>query len=214
MIQILKETVMLLYGIIIFTGIQLSIILTLLNHPSSNFLAGDLAIWLIISIFICGLSSGVICIITRILPKSVFDPHRRRYKTFGFEVGLYRILRVKRWKGIIPDLGKLSGLEKSKLTEPNNPDYMKKFLQENCIAESLHFFSMVSGLLVFIFIPAKFFWSVGMIIFLTNTILHVMPVFVQRYLRPKMVKVYDRLIEKQKLASEFELKNEDEIVKV
>ena len=176
--------------------------------------AGDLPLWLFISIMICGLSSGVICLITRVLPKSVFDPHRKRFKTFSFEVGLYKHLRVKKWKDIIPDLGKLSGLEKGKLTQPNNPQYMERFLQENCIAESLHFFSIISGLLLFLFIPQKYFFSVGVIIFITNMILHILPVFVQRYLRPKMLKVYDRLIEKQKLDGQIEIEEDDEIVRV
>ena len=165
-----------------------------------------------VSILICGVSSGVVFIITRILPKSVFNAHRIRYKTFLIERNFYNLIRVRKWKNKIPELGRLSGLKKDKLLEPNNLQYLQKFLQENCIGESLHFFSILSGLLIFLFIPANYFLSVGVVIFLTNTLLHILPIFVQRYIRPKVVKIYDRLVFKKEIVEGFDLKNEEQIV--
>lgn len=203
---------MLAYSIIIFAGVLLSVLINIIKFAPQNTPYGDLALWILISILICGLSSGLICIITRLLPKSVFNPHRRRFRTFSVEANIYKRLGVKGWKAFVPDLGKLSGLEKNKITQPNNPEYLEKFLIENCIAECLHFWSFISGSLIFFFLPGKYAISIGLIIFYTNAILHILPIFIQRYVRPKMLKIYDRLVEKQRNSAEIFASDDQENV--
>lgn len=189
---------MLAYSIIVFIGIQLSVLINVIKFTPQHVQFWDLSLWIFIAVLICGLSSGLICLVTRLLPKGFFNPHRHRFRTYKFESNLYRKLGVKSWKRFVPDFGKLSGLEKNNFTQPNNPEYLEKFLTENCIAECLHFWSLISGLSIFLILPSRYAISIGVIIFYTNAILHILPIFIQRYIRPKMLKIYDRLVEKQR----------------
>lgn len=91
-------------------------------------------------------------------------------------------------------------------------DYI--FLFENCLSQSVHFFSILLSGVLFIFIPVSFRFSLALPLFLINLILQGMPICVQRYVRPKVLKIRERLIKKQKVVGQVELENEDEIVKV
>ena len=192
-------TTIFLVGVLLTIGINLAIIIP--NGGS----VGDMFLWLFIAIVICGLMSGLICVITRLLPRKFYDPHNKRFKTFKCEEKVYRFLKVKVWKDKIPELGSISGFAKNKLKDPNNPEYMKRFLSENCLADSLHFYSILGGFVMFLFLGLfrmQYFWSIGVVIFITNMILHGMSCIVQRYLRPKMMKVYDRMKKQEQLQKE------------
>lgn len=171
---------------------------------------GIMFLYLLLAVAICGLMAGIITLITRILPKKVFSPYRKRFRVNDKENKLYNKLKIKKWKDRIPELGKLSGFSKSEISEPNNPNYIFKFLTENCIAEALHFYSIVAGLLVFIFLPREYVFTIGLPIFFLNLILHLMPILVQRYLRPKFFKLYNRLL-RQKDEQEIIDKNKNVI---
>ena len=125
-------------------------------------------------------------------------PPKKRFKVSDKEKQLYLKLKIKNWKDKVPELGKLEGFSKSKIADPKNPDYIFKFLTETCIAESLHFLSIVFGLLIFFIVPSKFFIIISLPIFLLNTILHLLPIIIQRYIRPKFLKIYNHLNERYK----------------
>ena len=167
-------------------------------------------LYLLLAIAICGIMSAIITVITRVLPSRIFSPFRRRFKVYESENTIYNKLKVKKWKDKIPELGKLGGFAKNKISEPNNPKYIFKFLTEMCIAEALHFYSIVAGLLVFIFLPQEYILSISLPVFILNTLLHGMPIIVQRYLRPKFLKIYKRLTIKDDLQIENELKEVNE----
>lgn len=165
-------------------------------------LAGDnnvgvMFLWLLLAIAICGLSSVVIMISTRLLPDKLFSPYRRRFKVYKKENKLYTKLKVKKWKDKVPELGKIGGFAKNKINEPNNPKYIFKFLTETCIAEALHFYSILAGGLLFIFIPSQYLFTITIPIFLLNGFLHLMPVIIQRYIRPKFLFIYQKLLEQE-----------------
>lgn len=171
---------------------------------------GTMLLWLLIAIAICGISSAIITIMTRIVPDKWFSPFRRRYKVFPKEKNIYIKLNIKKWKDRIPELGKLSGFAKNKCSEPNNPQYLFKFLTETCIAETLHLLSAIFGILVLIILPKQFFFTISLPVFLLNAFLHTMPILVQRYIRPKLMKMYQRI---EKLQSQNEIEEDLEYLK-
>ena len=166
-------------------------------------------LWLFIAILICGVSSTLITITTRIVPEKWFNPFRRVYKISPREKNIYLKLKIKKWKDVIPELGKLGGFAKNKCKEPNNPQYIFKFLTETCIAETLHLLSAISGILVLIILPKQFFFTMSLPIFLLNALLHIMPMLVQRYIRPKLLKIYNRL---EKLQKEDQIDEDSELI--
>ncbi len=184
-----------LYFVILL--ISLSIIITgnIFYVQNIGVSIGNMFLWLLIAILICGIASALITIFTRIIPSKFFSPLKKRYKVFPKENKLYLKLKIKKWKDKVPELGKLGGFAKNKIQEPNNSEYIYKFLTETCIAEFLHGYSIIAGLLVFLILPRIYFWTLSLPIFILNTILHVMPLLIQRYIRPKFLKIYNRLIQ-------------------
>ena len=199
-----------LYIAILATGLTIIAGGNLFYTLAKDMNVGIMFLYLLLAVAICGLMAGIITLITRILPKKVFSPYRKRFRVNDKENKLYKKLKIKKWKDRIPELGKLSGFSKSEISEPNNPNYIFKFLTENCIAEALHFYSIVAGLLVFIFLPREYVFTIGLPIFFLNLILHLMPILVQRYLRPKFFKLYNRLL-RQKDEQEIIDKNKNVI---
>lgn len=163
----------------------------------------EMFLYLILAIAICGFSSAFIMLITRILPKKVFNPYRKRYKTFNKESNFYNKIGIKKWKDKVPELGKIGGFAKNKLNSPNDPGYLYRFLTEICIAESLHTLSIIMGALIFFILPPKYLLTIALPIFLINGILHILPVLIQRYLRPKMLKIYTRLAKDEDMKKEI-----------
>lgn len=154
---------------------------------------GSMFLWLFVSIVYCGISSVIITIIAFLLPDKFFSPYRTRFKVFSFENSLYKKMKVKNWKDRVPELGSLSGFSKGSLSQPNNSNYIYKFLTETCKAEFLHFYSALAGIINFFIIPSQYVLSIALPIFLLNFMLHMMPVLIQRFLRPKFLRMYERL---------------------
>ncbi len=199
-----------LYIIILVAGLTLTAGGNLFYALSKDMSVGTMFLYLLLAVAICGIMAGIITLITRILPAKVFSPYRHRYKVSRKENKFYNKLKIKKWKDKIPELGKLSGFAKTEIAEPNNPQYIFKFLTENCIAEALHFYSIVAGLLVFVFLPREYVFTIGLPIFFLNMSLHIMPIFVQRYLRPKFLKIYNRLISQNENINQNNLEEVDE----
>lgn len=198
-----------LYIIILVAGLTLTAGGNLFYALSKDMNVGTMFLYLLLAVAICGIMAGIITLITRILPAKVFSPYRHRYKVSSKENKFYNKLKIKKWKDKIPELGKLSGFAKTEIAEPNNPQYIFKFLTENCIAEALHFYSIVAGLLVFVFLPREYVFTIGLPIFFLNMLLHIMPIFVQRYLRPKFLKIYNRLISQNENINQNNLEEVD-----
>ena len=199
---------MLLYGTMLLIAVAISIGINLWIMIPNGEPLGMMFLWIFLAILICGGTWFVISMFTRFaLPRNYFDARKKRWHTFKFEEKIYRFLRVKKWKDKIPELGNISGFGKKKIEDPNNPIYLYKFLTENCLADSLHFFSIFAGVLVFVLVPSRFILTIALPIFIVNTIMNTMSWMVQRFLRPKMVKMYERLLrlEKQKVESGAEL---------
>lgn len=161
----------------------------------NNYYFPDLLLWIFIAILICGLSSGIITILSHIFPEKWYSPYRKRFKVSKKENKFYIKLKIKKWKDKVPELGKLGGFSKSKIENAKNPQYIFKFLTETCIAESLHFFSILSGILVFFFLPKEYLLIIALPIFILNTILHLLPIIIQRYIRPKFLKIYNHILQ-------------------
>ncbi len=173
--------------------IALNIVVSLIN----SYQIGEMFLYLLLAIAICGIVSVIVTITTRVLPDKVFNPYRRVFKVYPKENRLYTKLKVKKWKDKIPELGKLGGFAKNHINEPNNPQYIFRFLTETCIAETLHFYSIILSGLVFLFIPNQYLFTISIPVFIINGTLHLLPVLIQRYIRPKFIKIYQHLIEKE-----------------
>ena len=148
----------------------------------------------IIASFIVFIIDAVVAYIIHKLPNKWFNPYKKIFYVFSFERKFYESIGIRKWKDRIPEMGQLCNFKKDKIAEINNNDYLYKFLEETCYAEVLHFWSAILGFLIIFFFPIKLALYITGPVALVNMFLQILPVFIQRYTRPKLIKIYERNI--------------------
>lgn len=129
--------------------------------------------------------SALLCL----FPRKWFNPDSKIFAVSKRERGIYERLGIRRWKDKIP-IGKGPigvGFRKDKVEEKDNPAYIQKFLVEGCFAEIMHLLSAILGFGIIFLFPIPNTLSISIPIALVNCWLQVMPILVQRYLRPKLL---------------------------
>lgn len=137
--------------------------------------------------------TGIFTFITRVIPFSFFNPNNFLFKDRKFERGFYEKVGVKKWKSNVPEFGNLVNFKKNKLSDPHNKEYMRKFIDESCRGELVHSFAFFWGFIALLFIPSPYILTAGLPLAIIHAFLHILPVFIQRYIRPRMVRIYERI---------------------
>lgn len=177
-------------------------------------------VYLGVSVLFTALEFGLDALIawlTRLLSEKAVDPFRRIYRVAKWEKKLYKKLGIVKWKDKIPEAGGLlAKFQKKKVLDFHDNEYILKFMRESVYAEIMHVISAVAGLAI----PAlcalrllwpdavmqvRWGWRVALPVALVNFVLQVLPVMVQRYVRPQLMSVYLR---NQKRAQRCSAKSE------
>lgn len=148
----------------------------------------------------------VVSAIVMILPKKLFNPFSKFYVPFKFEKKFYLKIGIKKWKDKIP-IGKgplFIGFEKNKVKQMDNNKYVFEFMTQSCVAEVMHMFSALVGFVAVVFVFRKHLLNVGLAVAFVNFVLQLLPYFVQRYNRPKLMVLYKRNQQKQLRTAETE----------
>ena len=124
-----------------------------------------------------------------LIPKSAWNFESKLFRVSKCEVKFYDRIGIRKWKSLVPEMGNTAGFPKREL-KTLDTDYLGRFLWETCYAEGLHFTVGVLGLTALFFVPVRDFYFAVPIV-LVNLILHLLPCFIQRYVRYKMLKVYE-----------------------
>lgn len=120
------------------------------------------------------------------------------------EQHFYEKLGIKKWKDKVLELGSLGGFGKSKLADPNNPEYAEKFLIESYKGELDHIFGMFAGFTVVFLFPLKFAWIVGVPVAIVNVFLNLLSTMILRYNTPKLKILYKRALRNQERQKELD----------
>lgn len=125
--------------------------------------------------------------ITGSIKLSQFDPNARRYRERKFERKLYKVLRVKKWKKFVPTY--------------NNRDFsvkdhsFNKLARATCRAETTHWLCAAASLVTICFAV----WFGSLVVFIITGVLGALVdlVFVtlQRYNRPRFMRLAERKTE-------------------
>ncbi len=138
---------------------------------------------------------GLLDIILRIFPKSMYDYKKRYFKTGKKELRFYEKIGIRKWKNKVPELGATGGFSKRNL-QSLSTDYIEKFIYETCFGEILHLLAGILGFTCLFFYPAHCIYFI-LPILITNLILNLLPCFIQRYNRHKLIVVYNYLKRKE-----------------
>ena len=166
----------------------------------------DLTFWYVLKIsgltlLLVVVIDAIIAAIVHAVPERKIDPFKKYYQTSKKERAFYEKLGVRKWKDIIPESGKyLCHFSKTNVEQPNNNEYVLKFLRETCYAEVMHLISIFLGCIPIAFMPLKL--SVVLPIALVNAVLQTLPVIVQRYNRIRLISLYNFNKRKQENGSD------------
>lgn len=145
--------------------------------------------------------SGVGFLVGRAMPKRWFKWDRFPYKELKIENGgqIYKKLMVHRWHKHVPDMSRIfKKMPRKGINGMVKEDTIVLMTQETCIAECTHW---VLALLGF---SCVFIWPGigGVIVSLIYLFMGHLPyILIQRYNRPRLVKVLNKMQEKKKKSS-------------
>ena len=136
---------------------------------------------------------GIIAIIINKMPDRLFGINSPLYNVSEAEKKLYKKLQVRRWKDKVWELGGLGGFSKKSLVEPENPEYIEKFIIECNKGVLTHRLSYPIGFLPMVFIPGACSLTVALPVALVNLFLNILPTIVLRYNTPKLKGILERM---------------------
>lgn len=136
---------------------------------------------------------GIIAATVNALPDRWFSGDHFLFHVFEREKQLYKKLKVRRWKDKVWELGALGGFSKKTLKEPNNPDYIKKFLIECNRGSITHRISYPIGFLAMLTVGAPLRFTVALPVATVNLFLNILPTMVLRYNAPMLRSALKRL---------------------
>jgi len=139
--------------------------------------------WYLFGVSVIGFFVG------RILPKEWFDPSLFPYKPHDFENGgkYYDKFKIRKWQNKLPDMSKIFKkiMPPKQMSRMPSKEELTLMLQETCIAEWEHKTVLLLGLYCI------FIWQGmgGIIVSLLYTLGNIPFIIIQRYNRPKLMRV-------------------------
>ena len=130
-------------------------------------------------------------LIRRCLPPSLFSAERKLFTVSKKEFDMYRKLKIKKWKDLVPELGLFTGFSKGEISDRDDGEYLGKFLLEANFGVVIHLENALFGFLI-AFIPPCSAPSIWIPVATVNFVLSMLPVFVLRFTTHTLKKLYIR----------------------
>ena len=140
---------------------------------------------------------GGIAILINKMPNRWFGVQNRMYAVSEREKRLYKALRVRLWKDKVWELGGLGGFSKKNVKEPNNPEYIEKFIIECNKGVLTHRLSYPIGFAAMLTLPGACAFTIALPVAIVNLFLNILPTLALRYNTPMLQNVLKRLKRKQ-----------------
>jgi hypothetical protein len=152
----------------------------------------EIAVWCVVSTIAVIVIDGFFAfIVRRVMPEELYSINKTHFVAKKKKRLFYEKLGVKRWKDKVLELGIFTGFSKSKVLEPKNSEYIKRFIIECNYGVGVHLADMIMGFIV-VFINPKSIWlSVGLPVAFVNLVLNYMPYVVLRYNLYKLHKLHE-----------------------
>ena len=135
----------------------------------------------------------------RLLPKRFFcaESFPFRMARWEKEGAVYNRLAVRRWKEKLPDMSAILPklMPSKKLPREMTAPQLERMVQETCVAEWIHGLLCLTGFGCVFIRKGIWGWIVSAVYMLCN----IPFIIVQRYNRPKLVRILQRLREKESI---------------
>ena len=147
------------------------------------------------------LDGGVAILINK-MPNKWFGVDNRAYYVSKKETKLYKKLKVRLWKDKVWELGGLGGFSKKDLKEPNNPEYIERFIIECNKGVLTHRLGYPIGFLAMLTLPNICSLTIALPVAIVNLFLNILPTIVLRYNTPMLISMLKRMKRKELSAVE------------
>lgn len=127
---------------------------------------------------------AVVAIIVNKTPRKFFNVDNRRFSVTERERAFYVKLGVRRWHDKVWELGALGGFSKRTVREPNNPEYLERYIVECNKGVVTHRLSYFVGFFVMWPLSGIMTYTVALPVALVNLFLNILPTIVLRYNTP------------------------------
>ena len=140
---------------------------------------------------------GLFAIIINKLPNKWFGMDKKCFEVSKQSQKFYEKLKIRKWKDKVWELGGLGGFRKNKINEPDNPEYIERFIIESNKGIVTHRIGYFVGFLGVFLFPLKFAFVIGVPVAVVNLFLNILPTMVLRYNIPKLMTAHKRLVRNQ-----------------
>ena len=166
-------------------------------------------LYIVISVFWCTALQfaldGLIAILIRITPDRYYGTENKHFEVSPFSKKLGKLLHVRKWKDKVWELGGMGGFSKRSLVDPNDPEYIEKFIIECNKGVVTHRLSYPIGFLAMLTLEGEWAFTVALPIAAVNLYLSILPTLVLRYNTPALKRLLRRLREKHLIIQNKEL---------
>lgn len=146
---------------------------------------------------------GLIAIAINKMPDRWFGVDNPLYYVTKHEKTLYKKLKVRLWKDNVWELGGLGGFSKKELKDPNNPEYIEKFIIECNKGVLTHRLAYPIGFLAMFTLPNPCATTIALPVAIVNLFLSVLPTIVLRYNTPMLKSILERMKRKEKTQTTY-----------
>lgn len=139
-------------------------------------------------------------IVGRLIPKEILDENSFPFRAFEFEDGgrIYDRIGIKNWMNRLPDMSRmLPQIMPTKKLDGKMSEKLPVMIKETCMAELIHALLIPSGFVCLLI------WrgAGGMIITAAYEIFNFLFILIQRYTRPRLIRLYRRVLAKEACAN-------------
>ena len=182
---------MVLYLILIAVAIALIALLKMvLGSPASYLGTGGIVLAVVVSTVAVIALDGLGAFLIRRLPERWFTRGKKIFSVSKRECRLWKAIGVRKWKDIIPELGLFTGFRKNKVYDPQNNEYVARFLMESNYGVVIHVVNALTGPLILFLYPLAVAPCIGVPVAAVNFVLCLLPVCALRYNTPKLEALY------------------------
>lgn len=129
---------------------------------------------------------GLIAFVIRRLPERFFDYTHPEFGAKKKEMKLYEFFGVKKWKEKVPELGGFTSFHKNKVSKPDDPEYLKRFILEANYGSLIHLMDAILGYAIIFITPLRLWYAFALPVAFVNMVLNLMPFMILRYNVPKL----------------------------
>lgn len=156
-----------------------------------------------IGIIFTAISGFLAHIFGLVFPKKLLKYDKFPFRERKFEAGgsFYNKFHISKWIAKAPDMSRIVPyMFKKKLDREMTPEHIFKYINETCLSELVHYLLILASPVLLFTVRGRR----GFIFMLIYAFCNVPFIIIQRYNRPKLVRLYRRQIKRKSCTKEKE----------